>query len=170
MGQIYVRDLHVRGAEAGSVVIIFSEDTTEHDWHTVWWGEHNEESDMAFYATQPARRVTGPGICQSRYGGLMMSYPPGRLHDIWNDPYFEAFDNPADRLLAAALEYNEKRAVVHLSRRPPSARLQAAAARYGQKIIHIPLSSVNPVTLARVRRFHILDSRDRRKDAGDYIW
>ena len=170
LGRIFVKDLHVQGIEAGSVVVIFSEDDADYDWRVVWWGEHSEESDMAFYATQPGRRVTGPGICQSRYGGLMMSFPPGRLHDIWDDPEYRSFTRPADRLLAAAIEYNQKRAVVHLAERPPARRLVQLAARFGQKVVHIPLSTVSPVLLARVRRFHVLDSRERRDEAGDYIW
>lgn len=170
LGRIFVKDLHVQGIEAGSVVVIFSEDDEEYDWRVVWWGEHSEESDMAFYATQPGKRITGPGICQSRYGGLMMSFPPGRLHDIWQDPEYHSLSRPADRLLAAAIEYNEKRAVVHLAERPPARRLVQLAARFGQKVVHIPLSTINPVLLARVRRFHVLDSRDRRDEAGDYIW
>jgi hypothetical protein len=125
---------------------------------------------MAFYSTSPGNSVVGPGIFRCGYGGLMLTYPPGRLHDIWEDEFYDQFENPADRLLAAAIEFNEKNAVVHLSDRPPSAKLQQIAGRFGQKIIHIPLSSVNPVTLGRVRRFHVLDSHDRRNDAGDYIW
>ncbi|MCR9142516.1 MAG: hypothetical protein NXI24_09710 [bacterium] len=170
LGRIFVKDLHVQGIEAGSVVIIFPDDEEEYDWRVVWWGEHSEESDMAFYATQPGRRIIGPGICQSRYGGLMMTYPPGRLHDIWHDPEYRNLNDPADRLLAAAIEYNEKKAVVHLAERPPARRLVRLAERFGQKVVHIPLSTINPVLLARVRRFHVLDSRDRRDEAGDYIF
>lgn len=170
LGRIYVKDEALRAADAGSVVIIFDEDVEEYSWQVVWWGEHSQESDMAFYATPPLDRVVGPGICQSRYGGLMMTYPPGRLHDVWDDPYYREFPNPADRLLAAAIEFNERRAVVHLANRPPAAKLSSIAARFGQRIIHIPLSSMSPVKLARVRRFHVLDNRDRRDDAGDYIW
>ncbi|MBI3395128.1 MAG: hypothetical protein HY042_04780 [Spirochaetia bacterium] len=125
---------------------------------------------MAFYATSPGLEVVGPGICRCRYGGLMMTYPPGRLHDIWSDDHYAAFERPADRLLAAAIEYNSKNAVVHLAKNRPSARLVALAGRIGQRIIHIPLSAVNPVTLGRVRRFHVLDSKDRRGEAGDFIW
>jgi len=169
LGKIYVKDILTRGIEAGSVVIIFSEDEQEHDWKVVWWGEHNQESDMALYATPPGLEVVGPGICRCRYGGLMMTYPPGRLHDIWTDDYYREFLTASDRLLAAALEYNEKNAVVHLAAKPPSPRLQTIAGRLSQKIIYIPISTVNPVTLGKVRRFHVLDSRERRNDAGEYL-
>ncbi len=170
LGRIFVRDLHDRGIDAGSVVIIFSEDEGEHPWRVVWWGEHSGESDMAFYASDPGERVIGPGIQQSRYGGLMLTHPPGRMHDIWDDPAYAEFERPADRLLAAAIEFNERRAVVHLSERAPARKLSQLAARFGQKIVHIPLSQVSPVKLGRIRRFHVLDSRERRGEAGDYIW
>jgi hypothetical protein len=60
MGKVFVRDLRNRGIEAGSVVLIFSEDDIEHDWKVVWWGEHNQESDMALYATSPGNEIIGP--------------------------------------------------------------------------------------------------------------
>ncbi|HNE22654.1 MAG TPA: hypothetical protein PLG78_05790, partial [Leptospiraceae bacterium] len=170
MGKVFVRDLRNRGIEAGSVVLIFSEDDIEHDWKVVWWGEHNQESDMALYATSPGNEIIGPGICRCRYGGLMMTYPPRRLHDIWEDPNYNEFEKPSDRLLAAAIDYNEKNAVVHLAHRPPSPKLVAIANRLGQKVIHIPISTMNSVLLGRIRRFHVLDSHDRRGDAGGFIW
>ncbi|MCE9599757.1 MAG: hypothetical protein K8S54_17490 [Spirochaetia bacterium] len=170
VGKVFVRDIQDRGIEAGSVVIIFSDDEIEHDWKVVWWGEHNQESDMALYATAPGMEVIGPGICRCRYGGLMMTYPPRRLHDIWEDSNYAEFEKASDRLLAAAIDYNEKNAVVHLAHRPPSPKLVAIANRLGQKIIHIPISTMNSVLLGRVRRFHVLDGHDRRGEANDFIW
>ena len=170
LDRVFVKDLQTRGYDVGSVVVIFSEDISEFDWQVVWWGEHDQESDMAFYATTPGTQMAGPGICRCRYGGFLLAYPPGRLHDIWQDEFYEEFTNPADRLLAAALEYNEKNAVVHLSQRRPHPRLVTIAGRMGQKIIHLPLGSISSVQLGRVQRFHVLDSRGRRDDAGDFIW
>jgi hypothetical protein len=170
LGKIFVKDIINRGIDAGSVVIIFSENFEEHPWEMIWWGEHSQESDMAFYATPFGQHLVGPGIYRCQYGGLLMTHPPGRIHEIWNDDYYNHFTNPADRLLAAAIEYNDKNAVVHLSNRPPAPILVSAAGRLGQKIIHIPLSSMDPVRLGRVRRFHVLDSKDRRQDAGDFVW
>ena len=100
----------------------------------------------------------------------MMTYPPRRLHDIWEDPNYNEFERPSERLLAAAIDYNEKNAVVHLSQRPPSPKLVAIANRLGQKVVHIPLTTLNSVVLGRVRRFHVLDGHDRRGPAGDFIW
>ena len=170
LGSIFVKEENIRGLEAGSVVVIFSEDDALHDWKVVWWGEHEQESDMAFYSTPPGPHVVGPGISRCTYGGFMLSYPPGRLHDIWTDEFYRDFEKPEDKLLAAAIEYNTRTAVVHLSDRAPNPKLQAIAGRMGQKIIHIPLSTMSAVLLGRVRRFHVLDSKERRDESDDYIW
>ena len=170
LGKIFVRDVRQRGLEAGSVVVIFSENTDEYPWKQVWWGEHQQESDMAFYATAPGEHMVGPGITRCRYGGLMLTYPPGRIHDIWTDSSYRDFRNPADLLLVGALVYNERNAVVHLSNRPPNAKLIQLAGRMGQKIIHIPLSTISSEMLGRIQRFHVLDSRERRDEADDHIW
>jgi len=170
LGKIIVREEVGGSIDAGSVVIVFDEDDNDYPWQMVWYGEHSQESDMAMYATMPGQEIVGPGISRCVYGGLLMTYPPGRLHNIWEDSHYSGFDRAGDKLLAAGIEYNEKNAVVHLAARAPSARLHALAGRLGQKLVHIPLSTVSPVTIGRVRRFHVLDSRDRRDDAGDYIW
>lgn len=170
LGKIFVREVRQRGLEAGSVVVIFSEDSAEFPWRQVWWGEHQQESDMAFYATAPGEQMAGPGITRCRYGGFMLTYPPGRLHDIWEDSTYRDFRNPADRLLVGALVYNERNSVVHLSNRAPHPKLTQLAGRMGQKIIHIPLSTISSVMLGRIQRFHVLDSRERRDEADDFIW
>lgn len=169
-GKIYVRDQHKKAIDAGSVVIIFDEDEDKHPWQVVWWGEHHQESDMAFYSTFPGDQVVGPGICRCTYGGLMLTFPPGRIHDVWHDPGYDRFDKPADRLLLAALEYNTRNAVVHLAHKPPPPYMTQLANRLGQKIVHIPISTVNPVILGRVRRFHVLSGKEKRDDADGYIW
>ncbi|MCB1168833.1 MAG: hypothetical protein KDK25_00780 [Leptospiraceae bacterium] len=169
-GKIYVRDQHKKAIDAGSVVIVFDEDEDKHPWQVVWWGEHHQESDMAFYSTFPGDQVVGPGICRCTYGGLMLTFPPGRIHDIWNDVSYDKFDKPSDRLLLAALEYNTRNAVVHLAHKPPPPYMTQLANRLGQKIVHIPISTVNPVILGRVRRFHVLSGKEKRDDADDFIW
>ncbi|MCB1137623.1 MAG: hypothetical protein KDK23_02665 [Leptospiraceae bacterium] len=169
-GKIYVRDQHKKAIDAGSVVIIFDEDEDKHPWQVVWWGEHHQESDMAFYSTFPGDQVVGPGICRCTYGGLMLTFPPGRIHDIWNDVSYDKFDKPSDRLLLSALEYNTRNAVVHLAHKPPPPYMTQLANRLGQKIVHIPISTVNPVILGRVRRFHVLSGKEKRDDADDFIW
>ncbi|MBW7858027.1 MAG: hypothetical protein H3C43_07015, partial [Leptonema sp. (in: Bacteria)] len=169
-GQIFVKENRNMAADAGSVVVIYSDDELAHPWQVVWWGEHTQESDMAFYSTPLHSHLVGPGISRCVYGGFLLTYPPGRLGDIWNDRFFKQFSNNHERLLAAAILYNEKNTVVHIAERNPSSRMNQLASRFGQRIIHLPKSSVNPVQLNRVRRFHVLDDRYKRSIADDFIW
>lgn len=169
LGKVFVKDEHPGGMQVGAVVIIFSDDDHLHSWKVVWWGEHHQESDMAFYASPPGETIVGPGIFQCRYGGLMLTLPPGRLHNIWEDDEYKVFESPSERLIMGALEYNNRNAIVHLAQRPPSARMHAIAGRMGQKIIHIPISTMDQITLNRIRRFHVLDSKERRDGADDFI-
>ena len=42
-----------------------------------WQGEHTQESDMAFYSTDPYEQLVGPGIIRAEYGGFLMSIRRG---------------------------------------------------------------------------------------------
>ncbi|HYO83983.1 MAG TPA: hypothetical protein VES20_21445, partial [Bryobacteraceae bacterium] len=53
--RIYVRHREQIHGDTGSVVVIFDEDLDDekYPWQTTWLGEHQNESDMAFYSTDP---------------------------------------------------------------------------------------------------------------------
>ena len=95
--KIYVREERSVRGQVGSVVFIFDEDEPSKDqaerfpWKITWLGEHDQESDMAFYATPAGETVVGPGISRCEYGGFVLSYPPWRMVDVWKDRFF----NPA---------------------------------------------------------------------------
>ena len=135
-----------------------------------WLGEHDGESDMAFYSTHPAEQVVGPGILRATYGGFLMTYPPGRLYDVWRDPDYRGLAEKADVLLAAAVDYSRQKLVAHVAAHPPSGRLRHYAAGRGKRIVHIPIGSLSPRALERVRVVHILVGHDKRSIAGDYVW
>ena len=44
------------------------------------------------------------------------------------------------------------------------------AARLGKKIVYIPLGSLSPVKLKKLRVFHVLAGNDKRELARDYVW
>jgi hypothetical protein len=167
---IYVKELLKSNWDAGNIVVIFSTDEEKYFWKSVWWGEHQEEGDMAFYATSPEEQIVGPGIARCIYGGFLLSYPPGRLSFIWNDYEFRNFRTAAEKLLAAAIIYNVKNSVVYVAEKNHSSKMNYFASRFGQKIIYIPITTLNQKKLSRIRRFHVLDSHNRRKDADKYIW
>jgi hypothetical protein len=171
---IFVRELGRTPGGIGAVVVIFDEDDEgdgeRYPYHLTWLGEHEQESDMAFYATEPDRGIVGPGICRVTYGGFFLSYPPGRLADVWTDPDYRFATSKPEILLAAALDYAQERIVVHAARRPPRSLFHQIAARLGRKILHLPLGTISPATLRRIRVMHVLSGHDKRKIAGDYVW
>lgn len=171
-GKIYVREnVRVQGG-VGSVVVIFDEDRgrEKFPYLMTWLGEHDQESDMALYATPPGDNVVGPGICRSEYGGFLLSYPPRRMYDVWRDDDYSLARSKAETLLLAALDYSREKHVIYVAARPPRSCFRQIAARLGKKIVHIPLGSLSPMKLKRLRVFHVLFGRNKREIAGDYIW
>jgi hypothetical protein len=162
----------------GSIVVIFDEDIGEEGklyvdkfpWRTTWLGEHSQESDMAFYATSITDNIVGPGISRCEYGGFMMSYPPRRMFDVWSDPDYEECRTKAEVLLMAAIDYSTKPLITYVSSKPPRSTLKSYARRFGKKIVYIPIGQLSPVTLNKLRAFHVLEGQDKRLIADDYIF
>ena len=170
-GKLYVRELGKFSGEVGALVIIFDEDRNDrYQYLTTWLGEHQNESDMAFYSTQPFEHIVGPGIGRAEYGGLLMTLPPRRLYDIWNDFDYETAETKAERLLMAALDYSMERHVVYIAAKPPRSTFRQLAARINRKIVYIPLGQLSPAKLKKIRVVHVLDSYQRRAEAKQYIW
>src|SRR5205807_9091250 len=113
--------------------------------------------------------IVGPVIARCEYGGFLMSYPPRRLHDVWHDPDYFDLPSKSQVLLAAAIDYALKPLVVYVAERPPEQFMKRYAARFGKRILFMPLSQFSPVTLKNLRLFHVLDSYERRKIADEYI-
>ena len=174
-GTIYVKAERPLKGKVGSVVVIFDADLAKEGseenfpWCVTWLGEHAQESDMAFYSTPAGAIMDGPGISKCQYGGFMLTYPPMRVYDIWKDPFFDFARNKPERLLMAALDYCLEKHVVYMSATPPSGWCHSMAARLGKKIIYLPIGSFSPVTLKKIRQFHVLDGHPVRKYARRYI-
>ncbi len=174
-GKIYVRhDAPFRG-KVGSVVVIFDPDYPDKEgkerfpWCVTWLGEHEQESDMAFYSTPAGEVVVGPGISRCQYGGFMLTYPPMRVFDIWKDPLFDFARSKPERLLLAAIDYSMEKNIVYVAGSPPSGWCKSFAARQGKKIIYMPIGIFSPVTLRKIRQFHVLDGHHVRRYAQNYI-
>jgi len=171
-GRIWVRELAREAGAAGSVVMVFDDDSegTAFPYLMSWLGEHDQESDMALYATNPMQQVVGPGIMRATYGGFMLTYPPGRLYDVWQDPDYTTCRTKPEVLLMAAVDYSIDKLVVHVGAHPPISRMRDYATARGRRIVHIPLGSLSPVSLRKVRTVHILAGHDKRDIAKDYLW
>ncbi|MSP62338.1 MAG: hypothetical protein EXR72_18800 [Myxococcales bacterium] len=170
-GRIFVRENRPVRGTVGSVVLIFDEDAEgeRYPWQMTWQGEHDQESDMALYATAPGARMVGPGIARCEYGGLLLTLPPGRMFHVWEDPYFESARSKPERLLLAGIDYSEERLIVYVAPHPPRSAIAAHAARRGKKVVYVPIGQLSPILLKRVRVFHVLDGRRVRDWAGAYI-
>ncbi len=169
--KIYVRQLDRVAGEVGATVVIFDDDPTDrYQYLTTWLGEHQNESDMAFYSTHPFQHLVGPGIGRAEYGGFLMALPPRRMLDVWTDPDYEFAQNKPERLLMAALDYSKQRFVVYVASKPPRSIFRSIAAHLNRRIIYIPIGALNPARLKKLRVVHVLDSYERRDEAKDYIW
>lgn len=177
--KLYVKVHGKPPGAVGSVVVIFDEDAPEEEgrdylekypWRTTWLGEHQQESDMAFYATSLQANVVGPGISRCEYGGFMMSYPPRRMRNVWTDPDYGECRSKSEVLLMAAIDYAFSPLIVYVATTPPRSALKSFAKRFGRKVVYIPIGQLSPVTLNKIRVFHVLGGYDKRAIAGDYIF
>ncbi len=170
-GKIYVRKFERLSGDVGAVVVIFDEDPLDrYTYMTTWLGEHQNESDMAYYATQPFDHMVGPGIGRAEYGGFLMVLPPRRMFDVWNDPDYDFAESKPERLLMAALDYSVERHVVYVASKPPRSIFRSIAAHLNRQIIYIPIGQLSPTKLKKLRIVHVLDSHERRKVAKDFLW
>ena len=169
--KIYVRKADRLSGEVGAVVVIFEEDREDrYRYLTTWLGEHQNESDMAFYSTFPFEHLVGPGIGRAEYGGLLMTLPPRRLFDVWSDSDYDFAESKPERLLMAALDYSMDRLVVYVAARPPRSIFRSIASHLGRKILYVPIGQLSPTRLKKLRVVHVLDSYDRRAEAKEYLW
>jgi hypothetical protein len=169
--RIYVRQFQKIHGEVGSVVVIFDEDRdNRYPYMTTWLGENQNESDMAYYSTFPFDRLVGPGIGRAEYGGFLMSLPPRRMYDVWQDPEYEFAESKSERLLLAAIDYSIYQYVVYVAAKPPRTIFKTIAARSGRNIIYIPIGQLSPVSIKKIRVVHVLDGYDKREIAKDYLW
>jgi hypothetical protein len=170
-GRIYVRQLQKIQGEVGSIVVIFDGDRdNRYPYTTTWLGENQNESDMAFYSTLPFDHLVGPGIGRAEYGGFLMSLPPRRMYDVWQDVDYEFAESKSERLLLAALDYSIHHFVVYVAAKPPRTIFKSIASRVNRTVIYIPIGQLSPVSLKKIRVVHVLDGYDKRETAKDYLW
>ena len=185
--KLYVMENVPVQGKVGSIVIIFDEDTPsanstykwgkgrrfykeQYPWKMTWLGEHQDESDMAFYSTPAGEHVTGPGISRCTYGGFMLTYPPLRVYDIWKDPFFDMAKTKAERLLLAAIDYSEEKLIAYVAAKPPRSWCYSFAEKLNKKVVYIPVGQFSPVMLKKIQVFHVLDGPEVRQYAKEYIW
>ena len=171
-GRVYVREDLSGSGDADTVVVIFErEDTDRYPFRMTWLGEHQNESDMAFYSTDPLSNVAGPGVARCEHGGFMLIFPPMQLYDVWRIPEYQRITARPDEILTlAALDYSRRRNVMHVGPKPPAPFLQSIARSLGRRLVHLPLGRFDPERIKRLRTCHILNGKKRREDVRKYLW
>jgi hypothetical protein len=170
-GDLYVKVLPPSRGTIEIVVFLFDTpaDPQVYTNRTTWYAEHAEESTLAFYGTDAMKNFVGPGIAQAEYGGAMFLFPPRPIPDVWEDTRLDFADTLEERLLAGAFLHSRERHVAVVCPKPPSATWRRLARKFGKKIVHLPLGRFGGQLVERLRRFHVLNGKEVRSYAADFI-
>jgi hypothetical protein len=170
-GDIYVKVIPPSRGTIEVVCFLFDvpADPRRYPFRTTWFAEHQNESTLAFFGTNPMDNLVGPGIAQASYGGALFLYPPRSIPDVWTDERLDFADTLEERLLGAALLHSQQRHVAVVSPRPPHAQWRRLARRLGRKIVHLPLGRFSGQLVERLRTFHVLNGKQVRSYASDFI-
>lgn len=170
-GEIYVKVMPPSVGTLDCCVMLFetAPDPRDYPWRTTWFAEHQEESTLAFFATNFAEEMIGPGIALATYGGAMFLYPPVAIPDIWHDPRLHFADVLEERLVGAACLHSRQRQIALLSPKPPSASFRRIARRFRRQLVHIPLTSFNDAMVQQLRMVHVLNGQHVRSYAEHFI-
>ena len=169
--QIYVKVLPPDRGQLDCCVMLFDSpsDPRDYPWRTTWFAEHEEESTLAFYATDFSKELVGPGIGLSVYGGAMFLYPPVAIPDIWHDHRIDFVDSLEERLIAAACTYSRSRQIAVLSSLPPGAGWRRLAKRFHKHLVHVPMGSFSDSHIQQLRMVHVLNGKHIRSYAANFI-
>ncbi len=170
-GDIYIK---VNPPSVGTIdccVMLFDSppDPQAYPWRTTWFAEHEEESTLAFYATDFREQMVGPGIAMATYGGSMFLFPPVSIPNIWQDPRLDFVDSLDDRLIAAACLHARQKQIALLSPQAPTAVQRQIARRFHRTLVHVPLSQFNDALVQQLRMVHVLNGREVRSFAAHFI-
>ncbi|MDO5576036.1 MAG: hypothetical protein Q4F84_03075, partial [Fibrobacter sp.] len=169
-GNIYVREIPPSNGKIDTVVIIFDKNHDEKYPHcATWYAEHENESTLSFYATNPQENMIGPGISRCSYGGLSLLFPPRNTPDLFHFTRNLDFPDLASRLTYGSLFFSNEKAVAYIASKKPDMWLKQAASRLKKHLVWIPLNSFSNETLRRLGRFHILNGKIVRSWANRYI-
>jgi hypothetical protein len=169
-GRIYVRELPPSRGKIDTVVIVFDETHDElYPQHTTWYAEHEEESTLTFYATDPFEDLIGPGVARSYYGGLSLLFPPRPVPNVFDIPVPPELTTCAETLAFGGLLFSKEKTIPYVAARKPGVRLTTIAAKFKKRFLWIPISTFSMETIRRLRKFHVLNGKIVRSWAAHFI-
>ena len=170
-GDLFVKVNPPTTGRLDCVVMLFDSpaDPREYPWRSTWFAEHQNESTLAFYASDFQKEMVGPGVAMGVYGGAMFLFPPVAIRDIWTDPRLDFATTMEERILAAACLHSRCPQIALLSPLPPGAGWRKLAKRFKKKWVHVPLGSFSQSTIHQLRIVHVLNGHHVRSYAADFI-
>jgi len=169
-GDIYVKEIPPVDKNVDTVVIIFDQDNDEqYPLRSTWYAEHEEESTLTFFSTDPFKTMVGPGIAKAEYGGLSLLFPPKPIENVFIKYPASNFQNLTEQLTFGALINSQEKQISFISSHRPGIRLRKIASMQKKKLIWIPLKSFSQETLRKLKRFHILNGKNVRNWVSRYI-
>jgi len=174
--KIYVRNEQQIQGKIDTLVVIFDEDDAKvekYPYKITWWAEHDKESDMAFYATNPGEYLIGPGISHVEIGGLLSIFPPIAMEQVFKsflDYQYKDTKNKAERLLKAGILYSKQRYIAYIAKNPPRRYFYSLAGIKHRDLIFIPIDNFSTESLKTIKHIHLLAGRDKRLIAHNYIF
>lgn len=170
-GEIYVKVTPPSIGKLDCVLMLFDTpaDPRDYPWRTTWFAEHQNESTLAFFATDFGKEMIGPGIALATYGGAMFLFPPVKIRDIWHDKRFDFVDDMEERMIAAACCHSQQRRVALLSPKAPGAKWRSIARKFQKQLVHVPLSQFNDAMVQQLRMVHVLNGQQIRSYAEHFI-
>ncbi len=174
--QIYVRNEHRIQGKIDTIIVIFDVDDKgeeKYPYRLTWWAEHEKESDLAFYATNPGDYLIGPGISHVEIGGLLSFFPAIKIREIFSpfeDEIYSDTLNKAERLLKAGILFSKQKYIAYVAEMPPRKYFHDMAGKKNRTLIYIPMADFNKESLKRIKHLHILAGKDKRKIAHEYIF
>jgi hypothetical protein len=169
--KIFVKILPPSRGRLDCVVMLFDApaDPRDYPWRSTWFAEHQEESTLAFYASNFAKEMVGPGIGLATYGGALFLFPPIPIPDIWTNRDLDFTTTLEERLLAAACLHSSCPQIALLSAQPPGGGWRRLAQRYGKKFVHLPINQFSDATIQQLRMVHVLNGKQVRSYASHFI-
>ncbi len=174
--KIYVRNEQQIQGKIDTIIVIFDIDEIKpekYPYKLTWWHEHDKESDLAFYATNPGDYLVGPGISHVEIGGLLSIFPPPYIREVFRsyvDYEYRDTNNKAERLLKAGIMYSKEKYIAYVAEKPPRKYFYSLAGVKHREILYIPLDNFSQESLKTIKHIHILAGRNKRKIAHNYIF
>ncbi|PIQ28338.1 hypothetical protein COW36_04110 [bacterium (Candidatus Blackallbacteria) CG17_big_fil_post_rev_8_21_14_2_50_48_46] len=172
LGKLYVKEEKTRLLPLGAWIMVFDEDLSEekYPWMMSLSAEHHNESDIAFYASNPALHPVTREIIRAKYGAMLAFKPalPAEQKLGW-----DALDVDEqlrkEQLLRLAITHSPRPGVLYLANQPPDDYFYELARYRGKELYFLPISRISQRHLKRIQQFHLLSRREVRKIADDYI-